>query len=67
MKRMPNASRLQLTLLLEREATNPLVASEKAHEALITTLGALLLEALGVEVKGSANEQGGRDEPEDYI
>jgi hypothetical protein len=61
MKAMARQSRRQLALGLERESPQPLPSD--THEALITALADLLLEALAAE-KGDLPPQGGdHDEP----
>ena len=60
MKRSATAARRQLALSLDREARNPL--PEETHQAVVTTLADLLLEALGEPGGKSATEQGDDDE-----
>jgi hypothetical protein len=61
MSQKSNPSRRQLALSLEREAKHRL--PEDAHQALVTALADLLLEALDYEHPESASEGGDRDEP----
>ena len=59
------AARRQLALSLDREARNPL--PEETHQAVVTTLADLLLEALGEVQKQSEIEEGADDESENHI
>jgi hypothetical protein len=61
MNRRLSTSRRQLALFLEREAKHPL--PEETHQALVTALADLLLEALGREHHESADEGGNCNEP----
>jgi hypothetical protein len=65
MKRSATAARRQLALSLDREARNPL--PEETHQAVVTTLADLLLEALGEVQKQSEIEEGADDESENHI
>jgi hypothetical protein len=64
MKRRANAARRQLALSLEREAKNQL--PEETHQAVVTALADLLLEALGEPASRSVTEQGDDDESENH-
>ena len=61
MIRRVSTSRRQLALSLDREARHPL--PEDAHQALVTALADLLLEALGHAKQEPAVKGGDRDEP----
>ena len=65
MKQGTNAARRQLALSLEREQTNLL--PEETHQALITALADLLLEALGEATHQPASDQGDHDESENHL
>lgn len=65
MKRSATAARRQLALALDREARNPL--PEETHQAVVTTLADLLLEALGEVATQSQIEEGADDESENHI
>ena len=61
MIRRASTSRRQLALSLDHEARYPL--PEDAHQALVTALADLLLEALGYENPEPTREGEDRDEP----